>query len=511
MSQSRKSWFRAAAFATALMLWPLSLWAQAGPDVLTSTRESLAISYPEGSKVKVSFEGTMRLPGAEGEAEVERRLGTTQIQVKLKNMKPATLFGGHFSTYVLWTVSPEGIAVNAGEFILDGHKSELKVSTPLDMFGMFVTAEPHYLVKVPSRFVVLDNTDIQAVKGRTMTKPVKYQGFDGVYDYERESLVRAEATKGEFRVDRQQATMAVMLAKRAEAQKHASEELEKAEEALSKTLKAFSEGVSQDRISLLAHETVRLAVEAQDKAQQRKREEERRAKQQQIDELTKAKQEAEQAAAEARKEREEAMLAKAEAEQAAKKARDEQAQARELMQQARREAEKLARLKAQAESNAERARSEAEEARARMENALSRVVETKETARGMIVNLPDILFDTGEATLRPKAREILSRVAGILLVAPEYQLSVEGHTDSVGSEDFNQRLSERRAQAVRDYLIEAQLSPDLITTQGFGESQPVASNDTREGRQQNRRVEIVIHDLEMTSLEEPESTATASQ
>ena len=127
-----------------------------------------------------------------------------------------------------------------------------------------------------------------------------------------------------------------------------------------------------------------------------------------------------------------------------------------------------------------------------MENALGLVADTQQTARGIIVNLADILFETGQAVLRPEAREVLSRIAGVLLVAPAYALSIEGHTDSVGSDDYNQQLSERRASSVRNYMAEAQVSSNLMRTTGFGKARPVATNDTPEGRQRNRRVEIVI-------------------
>jgi outer membrane protein OmpA-like peptidoglycan-associated protein len=129
-----------------------------------------------------------------------------------------------------------------------------------------------------------------------------------------------------------------------------------------------------------------------------------------------------------------------------------------------------------------------------MQQALGLVAETRETARGLIVNLPDILFDTGRATLRPAAREVVSRIAGILLVSRGYRLKIEGHTDTVGSDAYNQKLSEKRAQSVYDYLLKAGVSPDLMTTAGFGKSQPVAPNTTAAGRQKNRRVEIVIED-----------------
>ena len=182
-----------------------SVFAQARPgtqgiNTLTSTRESLLVTYEEGATVVVELEGTSRLPGGEGRAEVRRRPGVTEINIRLDKMKPATLCGGDFSTYVLWSVSREGLAVNVGEFILDSEKSELRVSSPLDMFGLFVTAEPHALVNMPSRFVVLDNTGVGVRRGRATTRSIQYQGFDGVYEFERESLLRQPAARGMIRV-----------------------------------------------------------------------------------------------------------------------------------------------------------------------------------------------------------------------------------------------------------------------------------------------------------------------
>ena len=514
----------------------LSVVAQARPgaqgiDTLTSTRESLLVTYEEGATVVVELEGTSRLPDGEGRAEVRRRPGVTEINIRLDKMKPATLFGGDFSTYVLWTVSPEGLAVNVGEFILDSEESELRVSSPLDMFGLFVTAEPHFLVKMPSRFVVLDNTGVSVRRGRTTTRPVQYQGFDGVYEFERESLLRQPAARGMTRVERQQAAIAVALAERAGAATYASDELRTASDALERTVAAFERGASQAERSLLAHETVRLAIGAREVAVVRAAaaalEAERQAARGEIDALTRARQEAVSAqaaaeaatrqaqlesaqlealraeaetqaerdrlaAAEARQARQEAVSAQAAAETATRQAQLEQQAARVLAEQAQLESARLEDLRAEAETQAERARREATDARTRMENALGRVADTQQTARGVIVNLSDILFETGQAVLRPQAREVLSRIAGVLLVAPTYALSIEGHTDAVGSDDYNQQLSERRAASVRDYLAEAQVSPDVMRIAGFGKARPMATNDTPEGRQRNRRVEIVI-------------------
>jgi outer membrane protein OmpA-like peptidoglycan-associated protein len=146
----------------------------------------------------------------------------------------------------------------------------------------------------------------------------------------------------------------------------------------------------------------------------------------------------------------------------------------------------------QAQSAAEQSEREKADLRNRLREQLNLILETRETARGLIVNVSDVLFDTGSANLKPGAREKLARVAGVLLAHPGLTLEVDGHTDNVGTEDYNQDLSERRAQSVRSYLTQQGIPRDAITAMGFGETSPVVSNDTAAGRQRNRRVELVV-------------------
>ena len=135
-----------------------------------------------------------------------------------------------------------------------------------------------------------------------------------------------------------------------------------------------------------------------------------------------------------------------------------------------------------------------------MREALARITETRESARGLIVNIPDVLFDFNNATLRPEGRERLSKIAGIILATPgTWGLSVEGHTDNVGSDSYNQSLSERRAETVRSYMVSSGVPRQTVSARGFGESKPIAPNDTNEGRQRNRRVEIIIEDRQKIS------------
>ncbi len=135
---------------------------------------------------------------------------------------------------------------------------------------------------------------------------------------------------------------------------------------------------------------------------------------------------------------------------------------------------------------------EKHELRMRLVTQLNLILETRDSARGLIVNMSDVLFDTGKYTLKPGAREKLAKISGIVAAHPTLKLQVEGHTDNVGSNEFNMKLSDMRAGAVRDFLMNQGIGSTSITAQGFGEEQPVSTNETAVGRQQNRRVEMVV-------------------
>jgi outer membrane protein OmpA-like peptidoglycan-associated protein len=208
---------------------------------------------------------------------------------------------------------------------------------------------------------------------------------------------------------------------------------------------------------------------------------------------------AEQAKAEAERAREEAERAKQESDLAAQKAAQEKqeaeaAQAAALAQQQALEAEnEKARSQAEeAERGRQKAEAEKAEMRTRLLQQLNAILVTRDTARGLVSTMPDVLFETNSFILKPTARESLAKVAGIFLAYPDLRLEVDGHTDSVGSDSYNQQLSEKRAASVRDYLTQQGIPTSSVVIQGFGKTQPVASNVTAAGRRQNRRVELVV-------------------
>ncbi len=492
--------------ATCLVLLAGTALAQEPVQVVqpvAQTAESLALTFPEGKTISVKLRGNDRLPKANGEAKVERKKGATEIEVELDEMKPATSFGGDYNTYVLWSVSPQGGASNLGEFVLSGNRSKLNVSTRLQNFGLFVTAEPHFLVKSPSRFVVMEMVRANTLGVPFETAKILYRGNEGTYRADRESLANVPEAKSEIRSDVAQARTAIRLAAAARADELASKEFAQAQLVLQQTEEAARGGVKNERVRQLAKQTVQRAYEAQllseQRAIERALEAERKAKAEEQVRLERERQQAELAQAEEarRRAQAEAAQARAQAEEErarreAEEARRQEQEARQKAEAARRQEEEARRKEEEARLAAERAEQEKQALRAQLLNQFNRILPTRDTPRGLLVTMADVLFDFGKYNLRPEAREALAKLTGIVLAHPGLELDVEGHTDSVGTEEFNQRLSERRAGAVRDYLVQQGLNADLLRARGFGETMPVVSNDTAAGRQQNRRVEIIV-------------------
>jgi outer membrane protein OmpA-like peptidoglycan-associated protein len=220
----------------------------------------------------------------------------------------------------------------------------------------------------------------------------------------------------------------------------------------------------------------------------------------------------------------EAAQAAAQQQQAASLAAQQQAQAeadaaRLAAQQAGQQNAELQQQKTIAEQQAaaaEQARQQAvqqkEEMRARLLAQLNQVLQTKDTARGLIVSMPDVLFDFGKYTLKPEARERLARISGIVLAYPDLHLQIEGYTDSIGSDQYNQTLSEERAGTVRDYLVSSGVSINNVVAQGFGKADPVADNSTAAGRKLNRRVDMVVSGdvIGKENMESPSSSPAAT-
>jgi outer membrane protein OmpA-like peptidoglycan-associated protein len=483
-------------------------------------RTTAAINYrPRSGETKVDFEGTPLMPMAKGSAIVSGEKGYMRIDARFDNLAPPSQFGREYLTYVLWAITPEGRATNLGEVQRDDEDARVKVTTELQAFGLVLTAEPYFAVTQPSDVVVAENVVRDNTKGRVETIQAKYELLKrGSYLMNQDTArLKIKALEPGAPLDLAEARNAVELARLAGADRYAADTFNKAAALLTDAEQAREKRRSKNDIMMPARQAAQTAEDARLVGLQRQEEafqaeQQRLAKVREDDALARARAEADQrrqaelnaqaAAAQAQTaaaQRAEAERAKADADAARAQAEAERqrAESARAAAEAERQRADAARVAAEAslrnaEAEAANAEREKAELRERLRQQLNVILETRETARGLIVNLSDVLFDTGQATLKPGAREKLARVSGILVTHPDLKLEIEGHTDSVGSNAYNQGLSERRAESVRAYLVSQRISPQNITTVGFGESRPVATNTTAAGRQQNRRVELVV-------------------
>lgn len=470
-------------------------------------RTTKALHYRPGATARIEFRGTELMQRALGEAKVEGKKTNIEVNARFEGMEDATKFGLEYLTYVAWAVSPQGRAVNLGELALDHGKGHLKAFTDLQTFGLIVTAEPYSAVTQPGNMVVMENVFPEGSGGEDIT--AKYELLrSGTY-----SSSNTHIQDAIFGIDPKtplalfEARNAVRIAHVAQADRYAPAILSKAEQQLRQGEEAYRQKQARSAIEAAAREAAQTAEESRVMAVQQKAEEEAQAqaaaeKRAAEERAAKARADAEaqsRARAEAEAARAQAEAAKAEAQKAAEEAarqrqEAEQAKAEALAQQQAlaAEAEKARRAAAESDKLREQAENEKQEMRARLLQQLNSVLATRDTARGLIANMSDVLFKSGSFELLPGARERLAKVSGIVLAYQGLRLAVEGHTDSIGTDEYNRRLSEQRADAVRDYLVQQGINSDAITASGFGKSEPVASNDTPEGRQQNRRVELVV-------------------
>jgi len=495
------------------------------------SRSVQAVNYRHrGGATKLDFAGTNLMPSANGEAQVNSKRGAIEIESEFGNLDKPTTFGNEYLTYILWAISPEGRAVNLGEVLLGGnHRSKLQVTTDLQAFALIVTAEPYYAVRQPSNVVVLENVVREDTKGTTEAVNAKYELMErGGYiptGYKFDPVVLNAKLPLEFF----EARNALRIAQSEGAERYASDSYQHAVQLMNHADGyATEKSVPKKQLIAVAREAVQTAEDARAIAVKKMDEEraanERRASeaaqarsQAQADDATRRKEQAESdtekaqaAKAQAESDAANAQAAKSQAESDTAKARtdaadaqaaaakaksdmaDSQAASANALSAAQADAERSRLAAQQAQLSAQQAEAEKAALRTRLSEQLNRILQTRDSARGLIVSMSDVLFDTGKYSLKPGAREKLAKVAGILLAYPGLNIEVDGFTDSVGTDASNQRLSENRAASVRDYLVNQGVSPASITSKGLGNSNAVATNDNATGRQMNRRVELVV-------------------
>jgi outer membrane protein OmpA-like peptidoglycan-associated protein len=485
--------------------------------VTVVSRSVQAVNYQHrGGATKLDFAGTDLMAAANGQAKVESKKGYIEIEVEFGNLEKPTSFGNEYLTYILWAISPEGRAINLGEILVgDNHRSKVDVTTDLQAFALVVTAEPYYAVREPSNVVVIENVVRADTKGTIEALSAKHDFLArGGYiptGYKFDPVVLNSRLPLEFF----EARNALRIAQSEGAEQYASDSYQHAAQ-LMKNADEMATGKNVERKQLIAvaREAVQTAEDARAIAVKRMDEErlanERRnsadaqAKAQgQADDATRQKDLAQsdaaaaqaakaQAESDAARARNEAANAQSDAAKAKAEMADSQAASAASLAAAQADAEK-SRLAAQdAQTNVQQAEAEKAAMRLRLSEQLNKVLETRDSARGLIVSMSDVLFDTGKYSLKPGAREKLAKVAGILISYPGLNIAVGGYTDNVGGDSMNQTLSENRASSVRDYLVNQGVATASVSARGYGNTLPVATNDNSAGRQQNRRVELLV-------------------
>ena len=470
-------------------------------------RTTRAVNYRHrGGSTIVDLRGTELMPEVGGKAKVDGKAGRLAINVELTHMRQASTFGGQYLTYVLWAITPEGRAVNLGEVLPgDNGKDKIDVTTDLQAFGLIVTAEPYYAVTHPSNKVVAENILRQETKGFEEPIDAKFDVLEGkqyTIDVPAEQLPSSQAD-AHVPLDLLEARNAVAIAKAAGAKQYASDSLAKAEDMLQRAEDYLQRKQGRTPIGTAARGATQMAEDARvltlRRIEQEKLDTERRNREEAQEkaeaEARAAQERANQAQAQSdedarRRTQAEAAQAEAQRQQAAALAQEQQAQA--AAEASRLAAEDAARQTQEAERQRQEAVRQKEEIRARLLAQLNQVLQTHDSARGLIVSMPDVLFDFNKYTLKPEARERLARVSGIVLAYPDLKLQIEGYTDAIGSDEYNQTLSEKRAEAVRDYLVSSGVSLNNVAAQGMGKADPVADNRTAAGRKLNRRVEMIV-------------------
>ena len=471
-----------------------------GYRVVVISRTVQAVNYGHRNGMsEVLFAGTPLQPSAEGSAKVRTKRGTMEVEAEFGNLQNPKTFGGEYLTYVLWAISPEGRASNLGEVLVGtNERSKLTATTDLQSFALIVTAEPYFAVRQPSDVVILENVIGDRTKGTSEAVEAKYELMErGGYlptGYKFDPVVLSARLPLEF----YEARNALRIAESEGAAKYAGESYQHAVQ-LMKTTDDFAIHEDLDKKSLIA--SARQAVQTAEDAREiavKRIDQDRLAAERQASKDAQASSQAQADSATQLKDQAQADAAKSQSDAASAQAAAARAKADMATNQAA-----SATAIAAAQADADRARLNAQQTasqadtdkaamRAQLSAQLNLILATRDSARGLIVSMSDVLFDTGKYTLKPGAREKLAKVAGILISYPSLNIEVGGYTDNVGGDDMNQTLSENRAGSVREFLVGQGVSTNSVSAKGFGNTLPVATNDNSAGRQENRRVELVV-------------------
>jgi outer membrane protein OmpA-like peptidoglycan-associated protein len=507
------------------------------PTVHASAVELYSVQFPEKRTVELPFTAMPIAPSAGVLAEITYRQGQARVEISYSAMKPAILFGGDVTCFVVWAVTRDGQAENLGELLTRKSSGKLAFSTGKKNFALIVTAESYYLVGQPSELLAFYNKP--SITAGAASKPFSFDGFapaprhsmDGIAHIKWDSKVPLELL---------QARKALELAERYDAPVHAGQIYTEAQSALKNAYQVGADAPKSRELLDHARRAVALSNEALNISMHRieaielerqlaERRAETAALERRAAEAEASAESAERLAIQVRaevdrvraeRERTTAEIAGLRNEKVSlersmlnlrqekddlqdasgRLQREKTALERESQRLAdekaalERESTRLREEKAGLEGEALRLQREKNELSGRLQAALSHVAETEDSVRGLVINLPDILFDLDAAALKPEAQIILAKLSGILLIMRDQDALIEGHTDATGSADYNVDLSQRRASAVLQFMLAQGLDSQRLSAMGHGMQRPVADNSTPEGRKRNRRVEIVINE-----------------
>jgi hypothetical protein len=397
----------------------VSAYSQAGEKIL-------GFVFPDGAAVAIPLKGTERLPEAGGHALVERQRGVTELDIELDKLKPARLFGGDYNVYALWLLAPGGVVDNAGQVRLSGEKGYLKVATALPAFGMLVTAEPHSMVRLPSKMIVLENRPPEEAVAELAILEIPFQGHPGEYQSVRESLAEIFEEEIEPRNPLDEARTAIRLAERSGAEEYAPGELRQAKAALERAEEAARTGSRRSEVIAQSREAVIWASEAQLQA-------ERRAEETRTEEDLRADDRADRPAHP-----------------------PGVPQPRETPSDLASEDTDMPII--------DRPNNQLEPLR----KAFGDLLEIRELDGTLLLDLPETLFEPEDPILTAQGRETLSRIAGALHVLHDMRVGLEGprHIDDT-------ELDRQRVEAVRAYFLEAGISPVMLTEIEIDDPDPV--------------------------------------
>lgn len=481
-------------------------------------RQTVAITYPLDTTVSVKFRGTTRFPRLKGEAKVRRngRRGT-RVELSIENMPRALELGSIYTTYVLWAISPEGRVDNLGEIKRSGSviiDSKIDMTTPLQTFALIVTAEPHFLVRGPSRMVVLENlppsrqSDIEVA-----TVNVQYLG--NTSDYFRDPGVPelADATYVKTPPSLLGARQAINLARYAGAEADAAEELATAQDLLDEAEQSWRLRGSESETDVLARRATSAGAKAEEMAEARKAARVRRDEIARRDEAVRvaedntatATQEIDRLRRDLQNEQRARELAERDAVSSTRQLADlrtENARLRDELQTVRAEGDeakiKLARIEGErsAETARQTAAAKADQLRAnavQLKQSLARFGKVSDTQRGLVLTLPETIWINGKVSdFSPVALAKLEPLAALLANNPDYRIVIESFTDNRGDESALQILTQERAQALADRFVTSGIESGRIQATGMGTANPVVSNARANQRTRNRRTEIIL-------------------